>query len=130
LIVIDASIALSWLFQDELDDLARDSAQRVVQETALVPPIFPAEFSNALTVAVRRRRVREADLHSAVDRITQLPIRIDSSRLALHEEVRLAQKHALTVYDAMYLALARRHRLRLLTRDRGLRSAAAVEGCL
>jgi predicted nucleic acid-binding protein len=127
LIVIDASIALSWLFEDELDDLARESAGRVIRETAIVPAIFSAEITNALLAAARKKRIERANLESALRRMAQLPIKIDTATLDLSEEVRLAMKHRLTVYDALYLALACRHGLPLLTRDEALRAAAVSE---
>jgi predicted nucleic acid-binding protein len=127
LIVIDASIALSWLFEDELDDLARESAGRVLRETATVPAIFSAEITNALLAAARKKRIERANLESALRRMAQLPIKIDTATLDLSEEVRLAMKHRLTVYDALYLALACRHGLPLLTRDEALRAAAVSE---
>jgi predicted nucleic acid-binding protein len=127
LIVIDASIALSWLFEDELDDQARESADRVIRETAIVPAIFSAEITNALLAAARKKRIERANLESALRRIAQLPIKIDTATLDLSEEVRLAMKHRLTVYDALYLALACRHGLPLLTRDEALRAAGISE---
>lgn len=127
MIVIDASVALSWLFEDELDDFATRSAERVVRETALVPAIFPAEVANALLFAVKRARVSEGDVRGALGRIAELPIRIASTGLALAEEMDLAQRHGLTIYDAMYLALAKRHRTTLYTRDNALLQAARAE---
>ena len=127
MIVIDASVALSWLFEDELDDFATQSAERVMRETALVPAIFPAEVANALLFAARKARVAESDVRGALDRIAELPIRVASTGLALAEEMDLAQRHGLTIYDAMYLALAKRHRAALYTRDNALLRAARAE---
>ncbi len=127
MIVIDASVALSWLFEDELDDFATQSAERVMRETALVPAIFPAEVANALLFAARKARVAESDVRGALDRIAELPIRVASTGLTLAEEMELAQRHGLTIYDAMYLALAKRHRTALYTRDNALLRAARAE---
>ncbi len=127
MIVIDASVALSWLFEDELDDFATQSAERVMRETALVPAIFPAEVANALLFAARKARVAESDVRGALDRIAELPIRVASTGLTLADEMDLAQRHGLTIYDAMYLALAKRHRTALYTRDNALLRAARAE---
>ena len=127
MIVIDASVALSWVFEDELDGLARESAERVTRETAVVPAIFAAEITNALLSAARKKRIERADLESALRRMAQLPIKIDTAVLDLSLEVRLAIKHRLTIYDALYLALACRHGLPLLTRDDALGAAAVAE---
>jgi predicted nucleic acid-binding protein len=44
------------------------------------------------------------------------------------EVLLLAEKHALTVYDAAYLELARRYQLPLATLDGDLRKASQAEG--
>lgn len=127
MIVLDTSVAASWFFADEDDDLARDSAQRTLEEGALVPPIFPSELGNALLFASRKGRVSRSDLASASERMAQLPIRIDAQGFDLREDIELAHRYGLTLYDAMYLALARRRRIPLLTRDGALQKAAAKE---
>jgi len=127
LIVIDASVALAWYFKDEADDFSRSSAARVLAETAIVPPVFASEVANSLHFATNRGRITDRDVREAVDRLSKLPIRIDANRLALHDELQLARTHDLTVYDASYLALARRLRLPLLTRDADLKRAVIAE---
>lgn len=127
MIVLDSSIALSWLFEDENDDIGRASAQRTLHEGALVPPIFPAELANGLLSAHRRGRIPRDGISGSLDRFRLLPIRIDSRGYDLSAEIDLAERHKLTAYDAMYLALAKRHRVALLTRDAELLRAAAKE---
>ena len=115
------------MLDDEIDEFARTSAQRVLDETALVPPIFAAEVSNALVVAARKNRLTREDVRERISRIGSLPIFSDKSWLVLDREVELALKHGLTVYDAAYLALAARSHLTLLTRDAALQRAATAE---
>jgi len=130
LIVVDASVVLSWFLDDELDEFAHTSANRVVSEGALVPAIFPAEVANALMNAARRGRLTNTDVAERLSRLNALPIMVDSARVALAEEVDLAQKHKLTVYDAMYLHVAVRQQWTFLTRDADLRRAAVKEKVL
>lgn len=127
MIVIDASIAVSWFFEDEHDELVIQTAHRVLNESALVPPIFPAEIANALLFAFRRGRIPERAVREAIEHVAQLPIRIDSAGFLLQGELALARQYQLTLYDAMYLALARRHRIALFTCDEALRRAASAE---
>jgi predicted nucleic acid-binding protein len=130
LIVLDASIAASWFFNDESDEMTRTSAELVLAETALVPSIFPAELTNALLFAHRRGRIPRDGLKSALERIQQLPIRIESPGFDLTTEIDLATRYSLSIYDAMYLALAERYRVALLTRDSALRAAALNAGLM
>lgn len=128
LIVVDASLILSLFFDDEINDFSKLSASRLLKETALVPPIFPAEIANALHFASRKKRLSERDLRTAMERIVELPIRIESYGFDLSVEFNLAKRYELTVYDAMYLALAQRRGIPLLTRDAALQRAAVAEG--
>lgn len=127
MIVLDASVALSWFFDDEHDVLSKRSAERVLRETAIVPPVFPAEVANALFFAWKNQRIPERGVKSALTHIADLPIRIDSPSFSLEEEVALARRYQLTIYDAQYLALARRQGVALWTRDAALRRAAKAE---
>jgi predicted nucleic acid-binding protein len=127
-IVVDASIVAAWFFSDEADEVALSSSQRVLRENAVVPPIFPAEVANALFFARRRGRIPKNEFEGAFERIKQLPIMIDSQGFDLDREVALSTRYNLSVYDAMYLALAQRRRIVLLTRDRDLHAAALDAG--
>lgn len=127
MIVVDASVAVSWFLSDELDNFASASAQRVLEETAIVPAIFPTEVANALVVASRRGRMSASDVRERVRRLHLLPIVIEASHLNTEDEANLALKHGLTVHDAAYLSVAKRQRGLLLTRDVHLAEAARSE---
>jgi predicted nucleic acid-binding protein len=124
LIVVDASVALAWFFEDELDDFSRRSAQRVLEESTLVPPIFPTEFANGLYAACRRGRISESKATEALIKLASLPLSCDTATLDLREQLAAAKKYKLSIYDSMYLVLARSHRATLLTRDNALALAA------
>ncbi len=128
MIVVDASLVAAWFFDDERDDAAYRSAERVLGDVALVPPIFPAELANALLFARRRGRIPADEFFASLERIKQLPIHVESYDFDVDDAVRLATRYELTVYDAMYLALAERHKIELLTRDRRLHLAAVDAG--
>jgi predicted nucleic acid-binding protein len=127
-IVVDASTVAAWFFDDERDAIATQSAQRVLGEVAIVPAIFPTEVANALLFASRKGRIPKGQLGVALEKIRQLPLRVESQGLDLSDEMTFAIRYNLTVYDAMYLALAHRHNIELVTRDRELRAAAVDAG--
>lgn len=128
MIVVDASTAISWFCSDEKDAFSEKSLQTVVDGRAIVPPIFPSEVANGLTVAHRRKRVSESDIRDALDDLGDLPLELAAPRFDLSEELALARAHNLTMYDAMYLALAKREGVKLYTRDHALYQAAIKEG--
>jgi predicted nucleic acid-binding protein len=57
-IVLDASMAIGWLFADERAAASRLVLRRVVAEGALVPSLWRLEVANVLRNAVRRGPMR------------------------------------------------------------------------
>jgi predicted nucleic acid-binding protein len=130
--VVDSSAALSWLLEDEKTPVSEAILDRLVfgGEKAVAPPLIRYEVSNAMAMAVRRGRVGKEVMREALDFFSQLPIDLDeaSNQFALSSALSVAEKHALTVYDAVYLDLAMRLGVALATKDEPLRRAAGAEG--
>jgi len=96
--VLDASVALQWLLEDESDRVySLQVLKSLATNVAVVPPLWFYEVGNGLLMASRRGLI-------------SLPA--------------LANTHRLTVYDAAYLALARRLQVPLATNDAALRRVA------
>lgn len=128
--VVDASVIAAWLLPDEDSDAAEAMVAVATGEALIVPFHFPAEMANVILSAVRRGRIDEAQAARIRDAIDALPHTVDTvgpSRLRF-EVPFLAQKHRLTIYDALYLDLALRLTLPLATFDEDLRRAAEAEG--
>lgn len=123
--VLDCSVALAWVLPDEGSVYADALLDRLVAEGAVVPPVWPLEVGNVLLVALRRRRIRQTEFESTVERLRRLPIEVDigTTDHALAGVLVLAAQHGLTTYDAAYLELAQRRRLPLATLDKPLRAA-------
>jgi predicted nucleic acid-binding protein len=129
-LVIDASLTMAWYFEDESTQATDELLDRVTGGGALVPGHWRLEVANALQMAVRRQRIDAVYRDASIGELILLPITIDTdtNSYAWSATLRLAEKFALTVYDAAYLELAHRHRLPLATLDRELRSAASAVG--
>ena len=125
-LVLDASLALAWYFQDEATATTDAVLDRVAETGAVVPALWRLELANGLQVAVRRGRISPAYRDASLADLTQMRIETDSETdvHAWSATLMLAEKHDLTLYDAAYLKLAQRRRLPLATLDRGLRRAA------
>jgi len=126
-LVLDASVTLTWCFPEEstpytqrILDLLADGAE------ALTPGIWPFEVANALLVGERHKRRSVAQVTAVLQRLTELPITVDSVRVArvFGEILSVARQEQLTEYDAAYLELALREALPLATLDQELRRAA------
>lgn len=129
-LVLDGSLALSWYFEDERTDASRAVLEEVAERGALVPPHWPLEVANGLQMAVRRKRIDVAFRDRALANLATMMIEVDPEcqARAWSGAVRLADAHVLTLYDAAYLELAERRRLRLATLDRSLARAAGAVG--
>lgn len=126
-LVLDASISLAWLLDDETAPEADAARQRLATHSAYVPRIWHFEMRNALLVAERRGRLSRQMADERLDALAELPIRTDQSpnfRAAMD----LARKQGITFYDALYLELAFRMTAALATLDNALARAAANEG--
>jgi len=128
--VIDASLAISWMFEDEQTIQGMQLLKQVAQAGALVPSLWRLETANALQMAVRRRRCDSVFRDSVLYRLELLMIEVDpeTDTHAWSTTLRLSDRYRLTVYDAAYLELALRRGLPLASRDRGLVSAARESG--
>lgn len=120
--VLDSSVALAWLLQDEANERTDALADRLEQEDAHVPPIWQLEVGNALMTAFRRKRISGGDFERCISVLSALPIEVDTTA-GLAGVLSIAQRFGLTSYDAAYLELAQRRGLPLATLDEKLRQA-------
>jgi predicted nucleic acid-binding protein len=125
-VVLDASMAISWLFDDERTEAARDVMLRVVAEGAIAPSLWRLEIANVLRGAVRRGRCDEGFADRSLERLGRFDIRIDEET-DLHAwgaTRTLSREQGLTLYDAAYLELALRKGRPLASCDADLVAAA------
>jgi predicted nucleic acid-binding protein len=129
--VLDSSVTLAWALPDENSVKAEEVLKKTTNDKGFwVPALWWYEISNALVMAQRRERIKEADRLKIINLFGLLTIQTDSSFLLenigyLQE---IALNHFLSVYDASYLELALRKGLGLATFDRRLQNAAIHAG--
>ena len=125
-VVLDASMAVAWLFDDERTAAAHAVMRRVVAEGALVPTLWRLEVANVLRNAARRGRCNAAYVDRSLARLGRLAIRCDedTDRHAWGATRQLSREEDLTLYDAAYLELALRKQLPLASCDSALIAAA------
>jgi predicted nucleic acid-binding protein len=128
-LVLHASVALAWLDPSESTDAVRSVFDRIGRTAAWVPGLWRIEVANVLEMRVRRGRNDVDFRDNTLADLALLPIQLDpeTHNRAWGETTRLAVRHRLTVYDAVYLELALRRALPLATLDRELRAAAELE---
>ena len=126
-IVLDASVTIGWLLEDEQDTLSLSVHRLVQHDGAVVPQHWRFEVANTLLVAERRGRLGPSVARQRFHYLDDLAIEIDADS-ALDHTFSLAADHDLTFYDALYLELAIRHNLPLATLDTDLARAAGARG--
>jgi len=129
-IVVDASMAIAWLFPEQQTASSRSALQRVAAEGAYAPSLWKLEVANVLRISVRRKQCDEAFASSSLDLLARLQVNIDqeTDAHAWGRTRKLAGDFDLTIYDAAYLELALRREGVLATLDGKLALAARRAG--
>ncbi len=131
--VLDASMALAWLFprQDAVEAaLAERALDELDSEEFLVPVLWYSELANALLRGERRLLVTAAQTAAFLAELELADIEIDAGSPRVRQSVvlALARTHGLTAYDATYLELALRRGVPLATFDTQLAEAMRRAG--
>ena len=128
--VVDASVTMSWCFEDEATSYTESVLERLHDSSATVPTIWPLEVANILLLGERRGRIPRAKTERFVRVLRELQISVEGSpsATALDPVLRLGREYGLTSYDAAYLELAMRRGLPLATLDARLADAAGGAG--
>ena len=130
-VVVDASLAVKWLVEEEDSDKAHAVLQSWDSRdiTRIAPYLMPFEVANAL-----HRRVVRGEL--SVSESARMIARLIGSRLELHQTPSLhvralelaSQLSQGAAYDAHYLALAEEFGCELWTADERFHRAAVTAG--
>jgi predicted nucleic acid-binding protein len=128
--VLDASTTLAWHFKDEVTDRVRAIARRAFASSVAVPQHWYLEVVSALVRGERRERTSRDVTAAFLAQLGELSTEVHpTDEGVLREEVLpLARAHRLSVYDAVYLELARRLQLPIATLDAPLGAAARKLG--
>jgi len=124
--VVDASVAIAWLFEDEATPETEAVLDRLAHEEAHAPGLWELEVANVVLFAERRGRLSEAASARIIERLRGLPIRLSPNSPRLHHVLEVGRRYGLTSYDAAYLTLAQHLNLPLATLDRDLATAAGL----
>ena len=128
--VLDASLTLNWLFEDEASSSSDELLARLKRSSALAPALWPFEVASVLSTAERQGRIQPDQQNEFLEWLRRLPIAIEHrpGTWLCQQILPLARTCRITAYDAAYLELARREDLPLATLDRDLQAAARASG--
>ena len=126
MIVLDASLMIAWLLEEDAAASAPELNDILRQEQLVVPAHWPAEIGNALLINGRRGRIPADQLPTILRDCSSLDILVEAAIPVedLGQHIRLATTQNLTLYDAAYLQIAMERSIPLGTLDAELRTAA------
>ncbi len=118
--VLDASVAVKWVLEEPGSDKARTLSSAVLE----APDFIMVECANILWKKVLVGDLSLQGALARLDVLSRAPIALNSTHELLEPALRLAAKLKHPVYDCIYLALAVRREVPMITADR--RFAAAI----
>ncbi|MFZ1084124.1 MAG: type II toxin-antitoxin system VapC family toxin [Terracidiphilus sp.] len=132
-LILDASMALSWLLKRRDSDEAVQSEQAldfVRSFGAMVPALWFPEVANTVLLAERQRVITAKESAKFLSSLSIWEIVQDSVLPAFCQTqvIHLGRVYQLTAYDATYLELAMRRAATLASFDRKLTAAARAAG--
>jgi predicted nucleic acid-binding protein len=127
-VVPDASVAVKWLVPEAGSAAALELLESAVSGAArlVVPDLWWAEVANTLWKKTRRAppgRLTQERAARTLERFLTLPVATRMHTDLLPRAFVLAVRSGITVYDAMYVALAESEDAVLITADGGLARA-------
>lgn len=124
--VLDCSLTMAWLFEDEGNQATDDILHQMKNRIAVVPTIWPLEVANVLLISQKHKRISAAKAAGFIDALADLPIIVDetTSSRAMHSIYTIAETNRLAIYDAAYLELAIREKIPLLSLEQDMVKAA------
>jgi len=121
-LVIDASVLIKFYVPEILSDRAERLLAKVGNKDIdlLAPDLIYPEAGNTLWKKQRLKELTPSEFGEITDAILSLPLKIEASESLLPLAVDIAIAYGITVYDALYLSLARVYEITLITADRKL----------
>jgi len=126
-LVIDASVLIKFYVPEIFSDKAEGLLTRVEQGDVmlLAPDLIYPEAGNILWKKQRLKELTRSEVEEITDAIVSLPLKIEASKLLLPLAIDIGIAYKITVYDAIYISMARVYEIKMMTADRKLVDATA-----
>jgi len=124
-IVVDSCVVVKWIVPEEDSNKARALLKAAVSagDELCVLDIAPAEVVNAIWKRQRRGLTTIDEAKGFLEDMEDLPVRLEPSAPLLAAAFEIAVKYDRSVYDALFVALARKLGVRGVTADEPLFNA-------
>ncbi|MBZ5623698.1 MAG: type II toxin-antitoxin system VapC family toxin [Acidobacteriia bacterium] len=118
--VVDASVSVKWVVRETGSDLARSLSSARLE----APDLLLVECANILWKKVRIGDLTRLDARGCLGVLLQAPVNLTAGRELLASAMDLSFELQHPIYDCLYLALAVRREIPLVTADERLTGAA------
>ncbi len=121
-LVIDASVLIKFYVPEILSDKAEELLTKVEQGDVmlLAPDLIYPEVGNILWKKQQMKELTRSEVEEITDAIVSLPLKIEASKLLLPLAIDIGIAYKITVYDAIYISMARVYEIKMMTADRKL----------
>lgn len=126
MIVLDASVALKWVLNEDESELA----QRALSLSLIAPEFWRIECGNALRKAVAKGEATPAQALDRLQILKDAPVEHVPTDSVLERGLALSMTLRHPIYDCLYLALAMERDCRLLTADVRFRDLVEARSAL
>jgi predicted nucleic acid-binding protein len=114
--IIDASALAAYILREE----GYDAIKNYIEDGVTSVELIAKEVSNAILIARKRRIIDTKQAEKAFEALKMLlkrNIKTSDQEAVLNTAFKIALKHEVMVYDALYIALTKEKEAELLTRD-------------
>lgn len=121
-LVMDASVLIKFYVPETLSDRAERLLAKVEKKDLdlSAPDLIYPEAGNVLWKKQRLKELTRSEVEEIIDAVLLLPLKIEPSTSLLPLAVDMAIAYGITVYDALYLSLAKVYETTMITADRRL----------
>jgi predicted nucleic acid-binding protein len=129
LYVIDAGVVVKWFIPEVDSAIAHQLLERYLQgvDTPVAPDLLIAECANVFWRRCRQGDISAEEAIESVADLLTLDVPLVPATRLVQSALPLALQHQRTVYDALYLALARERNSPLITADERFFNALSRE---
>lgn len=96
------------------------------QNTAIAPELIVVESANVLNKKRKSGELSEKESLQLLSDVLAMPIRLFPHKPLIHRSFNLAKEHNLTVYDALFLALAVENGATIFSADENILRVSVV----
>ena len=121
-LIIDAGVLIKFFVPEVLSDKAEQLLARVGEGsvTLFAPDLIYAETGNTLWKKRRLKELTQSEVGKIADMIISIPLKVEPSKALFPLAIDIAIAYEVTVYDALYLSMAKIYETQMITADRKL----------